>query len=972
MKKYIFWFFIIICIFQLNFVSAETDFVVKKTSSWDETYTNELKEVSVWTSVTFEISALGSSSSKDFQISIPSGFTYNNHSIWGNCSTQITTSTNNFFRYNFSGSNNCISWVTFSYTPNTSWSYTINILQWSTNISNVKIDVVWNNTVTKALSVDQNNNGFIDGYEIYFANPIANTSDFSSIKVWWQSITQYNWNTLSWIISFADNIFTTWELPQIISTGVSFGNIWTLSNVSIIEQDSANPILSKINNISVVNTNTGYISNGNIIFNFSEKLNPNKKDFVLKKWIENINGNYNFNDEELSFVPDTSLSVWNYQFSIWNNAEDFSQNKVISWNQKTLILTGNVIEACLWLPNNASWNNVSSITRFWNGTTWNPNTLTGSYNETASTNECRFTCNSWFHHDTGTCISNTKISACSGLPDNASWNSANSISQNWNGTTWNPNTLGTHNTSGSTSECRFTCNSGFTYNTWSNLCIDSQSPIWWNLGTWVGILINNGSQNTQTRYVNLSILAQDNVWVTQMMISNTSNFAWINWENYATGKAWTLTENNGTKTVYIKFRDASGNESPTYNDSIFYTPVESSLTFGSWISIYSNTSQIELFWNCKYIDTYGVENSQSIKYSINNTASGSLDCINNSWSGSLNILENTTNTIKIWFEENTAIFNSISIIHPTPACSIPTNGVATWVYPNCNFNCNTWFIKSGNSCIVASSWGWGGWWWWWWGWWWWGWVNVCVNDQLECSLQNGSYSWQRKSWAICTGWKLWQTCNLENQTWTWETNPSYNWEENQAEPEKNIVEIKDTLLSHSAKSLHKLILQIYNSIDYAHIDFFILSDNWVKTNYNLLIKNYESLFTNIDTYLKTKDKNALLEAKKNYDNFNTYYKLTQWLEEKYVTKVKKWSDIIYETKVEKIKWVLSQIEKIIIWKYKKQLSSWIISKSQYNENIKIYNNFVLYLSIYRQEKTSLSKEYGKKALETVIKNYSRK
>lgn len=965
MKKYIFWFFLIICLFQLNVVSAQTDFVVKKTSSWDETYTNELKEVSVWTSLTFEVSAFWWASSKDFQISFPSGFIYNSHSISGNCTSNVTTSTNNFFRYNFSGSNNCISWLTFSYTVNNAGSYNINILEWSTNVSNVKIDVVWNNTILKAYSVDQNNNGFLDGYEIYFAQPITQTWNFSNIKVGWQSVTNYVWNTLSGVITFADNIFTTWELPQIISTGTSFGNIWTLTNTSIIEEDKAHPILSKINNVSVINTNTGYISSGNIIFNFSEKLNPSKKDFILKKWTDNISGNYNLNDEELSFVPDNSLSVWNYQFTIWSNAEDFSQNKIISWNQKTLILTGNVVWACLWLPANASWNNVSSITRFWNGTAWNPNSLTWSYNETLSTNECRFTCNTGFHHDSGSCISSTKIVACSGLPDNASWNTTNSISQNWNGSTWTPNNIWSHNISASTSECRFTCNVWFTYNSWSNSCVDSQSPTWWNLGTWTGILINNGSQNTQTRYVNLSLLANDNVWVNQMMLSNSSNFSWASWENYTTGKNWTLTENSWNKTVYVKFKDVAWNESPTYSDSITYTPIESSLTFGTGIQIYSNTASIELFWNCRYIDTFGVENSNTIKYSVNNSLSGSLDCINNSWSGSINISENTTNTIKIWFEENTSIFNSINIIHPTPACNIPTNGIATGTYPNCDFSCNSWFTKSGNSCVPILSWWWG------WGGWWWGWVNVCVNDQLECSLQNGSYSWQRKSWAICTGGKLWQTCNLETQNWEW-WNTSYEWEENQPKEEKTLHEIKDILISDSAKSLHKLVLQIYNTIDYAHIDFFVLSDNWVKNNYNLLIKNYESLFKNIDLYLKTKDKNTLIQAKKNYDDFNTYYKLTKWLEEKYVTKVKKWSDIIYETKVEKIKWVLSQIEKLIIWKYKKQLASWIISSSEYQKNIKTYNDFILYLSIYRQEKTILSKEYGKKALEQVIKNYSKK
>ncbi|MBM4402073.1 MAG: carboxypeptidase regulatory-like domain-containing protein [Candidatus Cloacimonetes bacterium] len=53
-----------------------------------------------------------------------------------------------------------------------------------------------------------------------------------------------------------------------------------------------------------------------------------------------------------------------------------------------------------------------------------------------------------------------------------------------------------------------------------------------------------------------------------MMVSNSSDFAGASWETYAISKSWTLTSGDGSKTVYIKFKDTAGNTSSTYSDSI--------------------------------------------------------------------------------------------------------------------------------------------------------------------------------------------------------------------------------------------------------------------------------------------------------------------------------------------------------------------------------------------------------------------
>ncbi|MBI5233948.1 MAG: hypothetical protein HY880_06310, partial [Deltaproteobacteria bacterium] len=54
-----------------------------------------------------------------------------------------------------------------------------------------------------------------------------------------------------------------------------------------------------------------------------------------------------------------------------------------------------------------------------------------------------------------------------------------------------------------------------------------------------------------------------------MRFSN-DNAAWSAWQTYTTTKAWTLTSNNGTKTVYAQFKDNAGNTSATARDDIIF------------------------------------------------------------------------------------------------------------------------------------------------------------------------------------------------------------------------------------------------------------------------------------------------------------------------------------------------------------------------------------------------------------------
>ena len=116
---------------------------------------------------------------------------------------------------------------------------------------------------------------------------------------------------------------------------------------------------------------------------------------------------------------------------------------------------------CYGLPANAEWNTVSSITQTWNGSNWTPTTTKGTYNTTASTTECRYKCKSGYTWDgSSMCVvvGDTKTGYCTGLPQNAEWNTVSSITQTWNGSNWTPTTTaGTYNTTASTTECRYKC-----------------------------------------------------------------------------------------------------------------------------------------------------------------------------------------------------------------------------------------------------------------------------------------------------------------------------------------------------------------------------------------------------------------------------------------------------------------------------------------------------------------------------------
>lgn len=104
------------------------------------------------------------------------------------------------------------------------------------------------------------------------------------------------------------------------------------------------------------------------------------------------------------------------------------------------------------------------------------------------------------------------------------------------------------------------------------------------------ISINSGATYTNSTSVTLSISASDPSGVSQMCISNTTSCS--SWETYTTSKSWTLSTGDGTKIVYIWFKDGVGNaNSSPYSDIIILDTTPPTTTDNS-SSTWTSTSPV--------------------------------------------------------------------------------------------------------------------------------------------------------------------------------------------------------------------------------------------------------------------------------------------------------------------------------------------------------------------------------------------
>lgn len=125
----------------------------------------------------------------------------------------------------------------------------------------------------------------------------------------------------------------------------------------------------------------------------------------------------------------------------------------------------------------------------------------------------------------------------------------------------------------------------------SNLCsgtifVDTQKPIG-------SIEINHGDTYTNASSVELTLNATDTgTVVNDMMLANESSLSSANWQPYQGSYEWILSEGDGEKVVYVKYRDYAGNESPVYQNSIILDkyPPEGEILINSGSSYTSSNS----------------------------------------------------------------------------------------------------------------------------------------------------------------------------------------------------------------------------------------------------------------------------------------------------------------------------------------------------------------------------------------------
>jgi len=100
------------------------------------------------------------------------------------------------------------------------------------------------------------------------------------------------------------------------------------------------------------------------------------------------------------------------------------------------------------------------------------------------------------------------------------------------------------------------------------------------------IKINDGAAYTTTTTVTLILSATDATsGLAEMRLSN-DNTTYTEWQTYTTSKPWTLQDGDGTKTVYVQYRDKAGLISLSYEDTISSDTTKPTANAGQDITVY--------------------------------------------------------------------------------------------------------------------------------------------------------------------------------------------------------------------------------------------------------------------------------------------------------------------------------------------------------------------------------------------------
>lgn len=134
-----------------------------------------------------------------------------------------------------------------------------------------------------------------------------------------------------------------------------------------------------------------------------------------------------------------------------------------------------------------------------------------------------------------------------------------------------------------------------------NLTLDTLAP------SITAFSINSGAAVTTSRNVTLNITAPEAASMKIWGIDGVASEAAASWETFASTKSVTLTSGDGTKTVYVKVRDAVYNESAASSDTITLSTAIPTITItGPDVSVISEQSG-------KNVATFSFSSSMALK-----------------------------------------------------------------------------------------------------------------------------------------------------------------------------------------------------------------------------------------------------------------------------------------------------------------------------------------------------------------------
>ncbi len=127
--------------------------------------------------------------------------------------------------------------------------------------------------------------------------------------------------------------------------------------------------------------------------------------------------------------------------------------------------------------------------------------------------------------------------------------------------------------------------------------------------------------NTNNPSVTLHISASDDYsGVSQMCVSDTNTTTCTAWEAFAVSKAWTLPSGDGTKTVYVWFKDALGNANATpYSGTI---TLDTTAPTNGALTASASAGSITLTWPV-FLDTGSGIKDYILVYNIGGSAPAS-------------------------------------------------------------------------------------------------------------------------------------------------------------------------------------------------------------------------------------------------------------------------------------------------------------------------------------------------------------